>query len=214
MQNARLQMRASANRINAKQQFERWSKQMNPKTSLEDMTQSLYSFSGKQWENWYATLQHSLTIPWGRLYIGPLELMEKFGNATLQFQRECIRTQLTGLRSDDGKSTAFDEWVEKAQSLADGMNGAQRDIWNTWIKAVKELKPEHFLMPLPSTLESMTGKTQSLQFLQEAVRNSVALQEDVWATLSASEPSAAERGSKSSSTDLTPEKSRKSAHAA
>jgi hypothetical protein len=187
---------------------------MNPKTSLAEMTQSWYSFSGKQWENWYATLQQNLTIPWGQLYISPLELMEKFGNAMLQFQGECIRTQLTGLRSGNGKSTAFDEWAEKAQSLADGMNGAQREIWNTWIKAVKEFKPEHFLMPLPSSLHSMTDKTQGMQFVQEAVRNAIALQEDVWATFLASEHSAAERVSKSSSTDLTPEQPRKSAQAA
>lgn len=165
---------------------------MNANNTFENMIFSWYGYPGKLWDTWQAAFKGSLSTPWERLYMHPLDASESLVDTFLQTRSDWIRTCVNSVRSGNDDATAIDQWADKTQALADGWSEVQRGMWSAWFRALKDLHPARSIVALPGGTQTLSESSPGLHVWQEAVRNMIKLQA-LWASVLIPEHTGAEQ---------------------
>lgn len=108
---------------------------------IEEMVNAWTRFQGQWWDGLFGIGNEQGGLPWNNLVSRPLEMSEDMVNCMLQQQSDYLHMMMKNSPPGKGAPKVVSEWGEQFESSVQHWLDAQRQAWNTWFAAIKQMDP-------------------------------------------------------------------------
>jgi hypothetical protein len=116
---------------------------MSSNSQIENMVGTWSDLQQQLWRGWLGTLQLTPSGWWKQNYRIPLEICEEMVKLGLQAQSQYAQICMKGLQPNKAMPEFVNQVGERMQMMTENWTEAQRQAWETWFKAAKQLDPTH-----------------------------------------------------------------------